>query len=108
MGIQTEDTSKGTCKYSIFGRERGVQKKAEQIFVDIQQQQQQQQQHLDGFTIVSLDESFFFYDSCVRRIWIDDNKRPVVRITGSQQRSSVFGAKSMEEGNKKTILWTIR
>ncbi len=35
-------------------------KKTEQIFVNIQQQQQQQ----DGFTIVSLDESFFFYESC--------------------------------------------
>jgi hypothetical protein len=35
------------------------------------------------FTIVSLDESFFFYDSLVRRVWIDAKKRPVVRIIGS-------------------------
>ncbi|HEY6535150.1 MAG TPA: hypothetical protein VIY08_05030 [Candidatus Nitrosocosmicus sp.] len=46
--------------------ERGIQKKTEQIFVDIQQQQQQQQQ--DGFAIVSLDESFFFYESCKARL----------------------------------------
>ena len=52
-----------------------------------------------GFTIVSLDESFFFYESLVRRVWIEQDKRPVVRVTGSHQRSCVFGAISME-GNK--------
>jgi hypothetical protein len=31
------------------------------------------------FTIISTGESFFFYDSLVRRVWIDkENKRPVV------------------------------
>ena len=44
------------------------------------------------FAIVSLDESFFFYDSLVRRVWIDAKKRPVVRITGSHQYSCFFGA----------------
>ena len=29
-----------------------------------------------GFTLVSLDESFFFYDSLVRRVWIDKRKDP--------------------------------
>ncbi len=61
--------------------------------MDIQQQ--------DRFTIVSLDESFFFYDSFVRRIWIEQDKRPVVRVTGSHQRSRVFGAIGMEEENTK-------
>jgi hypothetical protein len=62
---------------------------------------QEQQQQEEGFTVVSLDESFFFYDSLVRRVWIEQNKRPVVRVTGSHhQRSCVFGAISME-GNKK-------
>jgi hypothetical protein len=46
-----------------------------------------------GFTIVSLDESFIFYDSLVRRVWIDEKKRPVVRITaGSHKHSCLFGA----------------
>ena len=64
-------------------------KETEQILVDVQQQQQQQQQqqhHKDekkGFTMVSTDESFFFYDSLVRRVWIDENKRPIIRVTGS-------------------------
>ena len=47
------------------------------------------------FAIVSLDESFFFYDSLVRRVWIDAKKRPVVRITGSHELSCLFGAVSM-------------
>jgi hypothetical protein len=50
-----------------------------------------------GFTLVSVDESFFFNDSLVRRVWIDkENKRPVVRKTGSHQHSSIFGILSKE------------
>ncbi len=46
---------------------RDFQKKTtEQIFVDKQQQQQQQQEN--GFMTVSLDESFFFYESCKTRL----------------------------------------
>ena len=48
------------------------------------------------FEIVSLDESFFFYDSLVRRVWIDAKKRPVVRIIGSHEISCLFGAVSMD------------
>ena len=67
-----------------------------------QQQQQPQEQEQDaGFTVVSLDESFFFYDSLVRRVWIVQDKRPIVRVTGSHQRSCVFGAISMEGKKKK-------
>ena len=50
-----------------------------------------------GFTAVSLDESFFFFDSLVRKVWIFKNTRPVVRITGSHQQSCLFGAISLEE-----------
>ena len=49
-----------------------------------------------GFTLVSIDESFIFYDSLVRRVWIERSKRPVVRITGSHKHSCLFGAMSME------------
>ena len=48
------------------------------------------------FAIVSLDESFFFYDSLVRRVWIDKEKRPVVSITGSHEYSCLFGVISMD------------
>ncbi len=57
----------------------------------------QPQHQEDGFTVVSLDESFFFYDCLVRRVWIDkENKRPIVRVTGSHQHSCIFGATSMK------------
>ncbi len=67
--------------------------------MDVQQQEQQQQQQEEeenGFAVVSLDESLFFYDSLVRRIWIDEKKRPVVRVTGSHKHSCIFGAVSLE------------
>ena len=60
----------------------------------------------NGFTIVSVDESFFFYDSLVKRVWIDkENKRPIVRVTGSHQHSCVFGAVSMRRKKKKKQLF---
>ena len=67
--------------------------------MDIQQKQQKQQKQ-DGFTIVSTDESFFFYDYLVRRVWIKQDKRPVVRVTGSHQHSCIFGAISLEGGKQ--------
>ena len=61
--------------------------------MDVQQQKQQQE---TGFAVVSLDESFFFYDSLVRRVWIDESKRPIVRVTGSHKHSCIFGAISLD------------
>ena len=59
-------------------------------------QQQQDEIKKKGFTVVSLDESFFFYDSLVTRVWIDGNSRPIARITGSHKHSCIFGAVNME------------
>jgi len=50
----------------------------------------------EGFTAVSMDESFFFFDSLVKRVWIFKNSRPVVRITGSHRNLSMFGAISLK------------
>jgi hypothetical protein len=52
------------------------------------------------FSIVSLDESFFFYDSLVTCVWIDAKKRPIVRIIGSHQYSCLFGTISMKYNNQ--------
>ena len=49
-----------------------------------------------GFTAVSQDESFFFFDSLIRKVWIFKNTRPIVRITGSHQQSCLFGAISLD------------
>ncbi len=64
-------------------------------------QQQQNQKQEDGFTLVSLDESFFFYDSLVRRVRIEEKKRPIVTVTGSHKHSCIFGAISMSGKNYK-------
>jgi len=32
----------------------------------------------------------------VRRVWIDESKRPIVRITGSHKHSCIFGAISLD------------
>ncbi len=55
-----------------------------------------------GFSVVSTDESFIFYDSLVRRVWIEDGKRPVVKVTGSHKHSCLFGAMSMEGRNSSS------
>ena len=36
---------------------------------------------------IHIDESFFFYDSLVRKVWIKKDERPVVRITRSHQEN---------------------
>src|SRR6188508_544587 len=48
-----------------------------------------------GFTVVSIDESFFFYDAIVRRVWIYRNNRPVIKVTGSHKHTCLFGAVSL-------------
>ena len=49
-----------------------------------------------GFTAVSVDESFFFFDSLVKRVWIYKDSRPIVTITGSHRNLSMFGAISLQ------------
>ncbi len=74
--------------------------------MDKQQQQQQQQpqeqeQDAAGF-MVSLDESFFFYDPLVR-VWIDKNKRPIVRITGSHAYMYLWSSKYRGKTSIQTV-----
>ena len=38
------------------------------------------------------DESVFMHDVLVRRMWTPQGKRPAVTVTGSHQRTCVFGA----------------
>ena len=59
------------------------------------QQQQQQQQDKEGFTLVSQMNHFSFMN-LVRRVWIDEDKRPIIRVTDSHQLSCIFGAISMK------------
>ena len=68
--------------------------------MEVQQQQQHKDEEKKDFTIVSTDESFFFCDSLVRRVWIEQDKRPIIRVTGLHQLSCIFGALSMKEGRQ--------
>jgi hypothetical protein len=47
-----------------------------------------------------LDESFFFYDSLVRKVWIDKSSRPIVTVTGSHKHSCLFGALSLDSSSR--------
>jgi hypothetical protein len=84
VGFQTEGTKKNTCQHSFKRRERTVQKRAQEILDNLPKE--------EGFTAVSVDESFFFFDSLVRKVWIEENSRPIVTVTGSHRHSCLFGA----------------
>ena len=43
-----------------------------------------------------MDESFFFFDSLVKRAWIYKDFRPAVTIIGSHRSLSMFGAISLQ------------
>jgi hypothetical protein len=67
-------------------RKRLSKKVTEQILVDKQQQEQQ-----ESFTIISMDESFFFYDSLVSMGLFGLNL--IVRITDSQTFMHLWSSK---------------
>ena len=91
MGFQTEGTRKVHVNTAVSKEAKDDFKKRLPRYLWISSKQKTE------FTIISLDESFFFYDSLVRRyIGIDGNNRPIVRVTGSHKHSCIFGAVSME------------
>ena len=50
-----------------------------------------------GFTIAVQDESIFVYNVIVRKkFWLPKGIRPVVTVTGSHQRTCIFGKLTME------------
>lgn len=56
--------------------------------MDIQQEHQDKEKK--GFIIVSINESFFFYDSLIRRAGIEKDIRSIVRAICSNQLSCFF------------------
>jgi hypothetical protein len=52
-----------------------------------------------------LDESFFFYDSLVRKVWIDKSSRPIITVTGSHRHSCLFGALSLDSSSSSRHLF---
>jgi hypothetical protein len=46
----------------------------------------------DGFTVAVVeDESIFVHDALIRRMWTPEGKRLIVTVTGSHQKTCVFG-----------------
>ncbi len=41
-------------------------------------------------------ESIFVHDLCIKRKWIVKQKRPIVTITGSHNKTIIFGILSMD------------
>jgi hypothetical protein len=73
VGIQAESTKKSTCKYCIERGKRTFLKRARKILDNLKK---------DEFTAVSTNESFFFfYDSLVRKVWIDKDERPILKLS---------------------------
>jgi len=88
MGLFTKGPSEEICKYSITGRERGFQKGAQEIL---------SRQIPKGFTIAVQDESIFVHDVTIKRkLWLPKGIRPVVTVTGSHQRTCVFGTLTLD------------
>jgi DDE superfamily endonuclease len=50
----------------------------------------------DGFTVAVEDESMFIHDALIRRMWTPNGKRPIVTVTGSHQKTFVFGTLTMD------------
>ena len=86
MGIQTKSTTKEICKYCFKQRKETVQKKVEGIISRIP----------EGFTVAVEDESIFIHDILIRRMWTPEGKRPIVTVTGSHQKTCVFGVLSID------------
>jgi DDE superfamily endonuclease len=93
MGLFTKGSTEKICKYSIKRRERGFQKGAQETLSQIP----------EGFTIAVQDESIFVHDTLVRRkLWLPKGIRPMVTVTGSHQKTCVFGMLTMD---RRQLFW---
>ena len=82
MGLFCKGSTEKICKYRIKERERGFQKGVQETLSQIP----------EGFTIAVQDESIFVHDVITRRkLWLPKGIRPMVSVTGSHQRTCVFG-----------------
>ncbi|MER5176431.1 MAG: hypothetical protein ABJB76_03785 [Candidatus Nitrosocosmicus sp.] len=92
MGRLIKGSTEEICKYCAYSGKRVLQKEVQEILSQIP----------EGFTIAAVqDESIFVHDVIIRRkLWLPKGIRPVVTVTGSHQRTCVFGTLN-REGNKQ-------
>src|SRR5437763_6035133 len=86
MEIQSQGSKKEIRKYCFKQRKEAVPKKTKKIIPHIP----------DGFTVAVEDESIFIHDALIRRMWTPEGKRPIVTITGSHQKTCVFGTLTID------------
>src|SRR2546423_2030749 len=86
MEIQSQGSKKEIRKYCFKQRKETVQKKVEWIISRIP----------EGFTVAVEDESIFIHDILIRRMWTPEGKRPIVTVTGSHQKTCVFGTLTID------------
>jgi transposase len=84
MGLFCKDTSKEIRKNSIQRREKDVLKRIQEILNDIKTR----------WHILLQDESIFIHNLYIKRKWISGEKRPIVTIPGSHNKTIVFGVLS--------------
>src|SRR6478609_2978914 len=88
MGVYFQGSSEEIYIYCIKRRERGFQKGAQETLSQIPK----------GFTIAIQDESIFVHDVTIKRkLWLPKGIRPVVTVTGSHQRTCVFGTLTVDK-----------
>jgi hypothetical protein len=90
MGLFCKDTSKEIRKNSIQRREKDVLKRIQEILNDIKTR----------WHILSQDESIFIHNLYIKRKWISGEKRPIVTIPGSHNKTIVFGVLSNDDGKQ--------
>jgi hypothetical protein len=79
VGFQTKSTTKKVC----------IQKRVKRILKNLD--------YDDCTVLVQEDESIFVYDYLIRKKkWISKDKRPVVKVTGSRNKTIIFGCLSIE------------
>jgi transposase len=86
MEIQSQGSKKEIRKYCFKQRKETVPKKTKKIISHIP----------DCFTVAVEDESIFIHDALIRRMWTPEGKRPIVTVTGSHQKTCVFGTLTID------------
>lgn len=49
----------------------------------------------EGWDVIVQDESIFFYDIIIRKVWAIKGSKPQVKITGSHKKTFLFGSLSL-------------
>ena len=87
MGHEAKGSTEKVCQHGTSRGKSGFQKRVLDILSKTPK----------GFTVAVQDESTFMHDILVKRkLWLPKGVRPVVTVTGSHQKTCVFGTLTMD------------